>query len=68
MLEMFLSISEPKMESKSESRSSDTVKPDMPPPPSPASSTCSDHSGPGPLSECFPFVHLQINPGSVTFI
>ena len=44
------------MEAKPESRGSDTFKPDMPPPPSPASSTCSDHSGPAivspaPLSE-----------------
>ncbi|ESN90470.1 hypothetical protein HELRODRAFT_71154 [Helobdella robusta] len=30
--------------------SSDTFKPDMPPPPSPASSTCSDHSGPSIVS------------------
>ncbi|KAI0232893.1 E3 ubiquitin-protein ligase UBR5 [Lamellibrachia satsuma] len=40
--------------SKSDTKSSDTFKPDMPPPPSPASSTCSDHSGqsmvsPGPF-------------------
>ena len=57
---MLTLVSEPKSEVKAESRSSDTFKPDMPPPPSPASSTCSDHSGPaivspGPLS----MYHLQ---------
>ena len=39
----------------SETKSSDTCKPDMPPPPSPASSTCSDHSGP-----------IQMSPASLS--
>ena len=40
---------EPKPEVKIEVKSCD-VKPDMPPPPSPDSSTCSDHSGPTLIS------------------
>ncbi|XP_036356729.1 E3 ubiquitin-protein ligase UBR5 isoform X2 [Octopus sinensis] len=39
-----VSVSDVKVETKVENKSSD-CKPDMPPPPSPASSTCSDHSG-----------------------
>ncbi|GAB1606363.1 E3 ubiquitin-protein ligase UBR5-like [Argonauta hians] len=39
-----MSVNDVKPEAKVENKSSD-CKPDMPPPPSPASSTCSDHSG-----------------------